>query len=67
MRQRTLTQLSITGFCFVYAGLMGGLLVAGMPLAQGHWREVVLYLLLPLTAIGIAIIAFEKMQRMDAE
>jgi hypothetical protein len=67
MRQRTLTRLAISGFCFVYAGLMGGLLVAGMPLAEGHLWDVVLYLMLPLTAIGIAIIVFEKRQRMDAE
>jgi hypothetical protein len=67
MKQHTHTRLTIGGFCLAYFGLMGGLLLAGMPLLEGHGLQVALYWTLPLTATGGAIIAFERLQPIDPD
>lgn len=67
MTQQTHTRLAIGGFCLVYFGLMGGLLLVGLPLLEGHRLQVLLYWLLPLTVAGIAIIAYERSQPIDQD
>jgi len=67
MTQHTHTRLAIGGFCLAYAGLMGGLLLVGLPLVDGHRLQVLLYWILPLTAVGIAMIAFERTQPIDPD
>ena len=67
MKQQAHTRLTIGGFCLAYSGLMGGLLLAGMPLLQDYGLQVALYWTLPLTVAGGAIIAFERIQPIDPD
>jgi ABC-type iron transport system FetAB permease component len=67
MTQHTHTRLALGGFCLAYAGLMGGLLLVGLPLLEGHRLQVLLYWMLPLTAAGGAIIAVERMRPIDPD
>ena len=67
MNQQTHTRLALGGFCLAYAGLMGGLLLVGLPLVEGHRLQVLFYWMLPLTAAGIAIIAFERMRPIEPD
>jgi hypothetical protein len=46
---------------------MGGLLLVGLPLVDGHRLQVLLYWTVPLTAVGVAIIAFERTQPIDPD
>jgi hypothetical protein len=49
MKLHTHTRLTIGGFCLAYFGPMGGLLLVGLPLLEGHRLQVLLYWVVPLT------------------
>jgi hypothetical protein len=67
MTQHTTRDWPIGGFCLAYAGLMGGLLLVGLPFIDGHRLQVLLYWMLPLTVGGVATIAFERTQPIDPD
>ena len=67
MRQQTHTRLTIGGFCLAYVGLMGGLLLVGVPVVEGHRLQIVLYWVLPLTVAGIVVIAYERLKSIDPD
>jgi len=67
MKLHTHTRLTIGGFCVAYFGLMGGLLLVGLPLLEGHRLQVLFYWVVPLTLAGVATIAFERLRPIDPD
>ena len=68
MTLEALNRLALVGFLMVYFAVMGALMSISMPLFDGvQERSVLLFVMLPAGLIGLTIIAFEKMQKENAE
>ena len=68
MTLEALNRLALVGFLMAYFAVMGALMSISMPLFDGvQERSVLLFVMLPAGLIGLTIIAFEKMQKENAE
>jgi len=52
----------IAGFLMAYLGVMGSLMVWGLPLFAGISEFVILYLLIPITAVGIGMVVIGNLE-----
>ena len=55
-----LNRLTVIGACLLYAGLLGGLILYGLPSMTGHGWQIVGYWILPATLSGGGLIGFES-------
>ena len=67
MRLKTLNQLALAGFLLCFFGVLGSLLVISMPVFAAVQAPILWFVMLPAGIIGVAVIAFEKMQTPDSD
>ncbi len=62
MTTHALNRLTVIGSCFLFAGLLGGLLLYAFPAMTGHGWQIIVYWILPVTLVGCGLVVFQALQ-----